>query len=176
MGNFSDYLLNEKDWVTKLTIMNVLSERKKVFFDKTVVFKVELTKLFIEIMGIDVDENLVLTAGLLYSCKKNIEKNDKQKYIESQTQFLQELGFEDRFCKICEQVYTYSPEEQREKEADILFLMEHFGELLLDKPERKGYETEKAIEIMEKEILTSQPNLYKEEFSQFMKIMQEIYI
>lgn len=175
MEKFSDYLLNEKDWVMKLAIMNFLSEREKVFFDNTVVFKAELTKLFIEIMNIDVDKNFVLTAGLLYGCKNN-KKNNLQEYVEKQTLFLQELGFGDYFCKICEQVHIYSPEEIREKEADILFLMEHFGELLLDKPDRKGYETDKAIEIMEKEILSSQPNLYKEEFKQFVKIMQEIYI
>lgn len=176
MEKFSDYLLNEKNLIMKFDIMKSLSRREKVFFDNTVIFKVEVAKLFIKTMNIDVDENLVLTAGLLYSCKKNMEVSNQRELVEKQTCFLRELGFNDRFCKICEQVNMHSLKELREKEADILFLVECFGELVLDKPERKGYKIEKAIEIMEKQILNNQYNLYKEEFEQFMKIMQDIYI
>lgn len=69
---FAEYILNEKDWVRKLEIMFYLQKKTRIFFDKTVVFKSELAKLFIETMKLDVDENLVITACLLCNCKKRM--------------------------------------------------------------------------------------------------------
>ena len=67
---FAEYILNEKDWVRKLEIAFYLKKKAKIFFDKSVIFKTELTKLFIETMKLDVDKNLVITACLLCNCKK----------------------------------------------------------------------------------------------------------
>lgn len=173
---FADYILNENDWVTKLNIMFSLSERGKIFFDKAVVFKVEIAKLFMELMEIEIDVNLVITAGMLYNCKKNPTENDILKCTKEGIQFLKTLGFDDRFCRICEQVNIYSEQEQREREADILVLTEHFCELLLDKPERNGLKPELALEILENEILRGQYNIFLGQFKEFVKKMQEVYI
>lgn len=71
MQTFSEYILNEKDFNKKIEIMIYAAKKAPIFFDKSVVFKTIIAKLFIETMKIDVDENLVLTACLLYACKKN---------------------------------------------------------------------------------------------------------
>ena len=71
METFADYILGEKDYIKKLEIVYYLQKREHIFFDNSVVLKTELAKLFIEQMNIDVDKNLVITACLLYACKKN---------------------------------------------------------------------------------------------------------
>ena len=76
---FAEYILNEKDWVRKLEIMFYLKKKARIFFDKSVVFKAELAKLFIETMKLDVDENLVITACLLCNCKKTDDFSDLNK-------------------------------------------------------------------------------------------------
>ena len=45
-------------------------EKTGIYFDKSIVLKTEIAKMFIEYMQINVDENLVLTAMLLCNCKK----------------------------------------------------------------------------------------------------------
>ncbi len=72
METFADYILSEKDFIKKMEIVYYLQRRKKTFFDNSVVFKAEIARLFIEEMRLNVDENLVLTACLLYACKKSI--------------------------------------------------------------------------------------------------------
>ena len=76
---FAEYILNEEDWIRKMEIMFYLQKKARVFFDKSVVLKTELTKLFIETMKIDVDENLVITACLLCNCKKPTDFSDISK-------------------------------------------------------------------------------------------------
>ena len=70
METFADYILNETDYSKKMEIVYYLQKRENIFFDNSVVLKAELARLFIETMNIDVDENLVVTACLLYACKK----------------------------------------------------------------------------------------------------------
>lgn len=72
METFASYILDEnKSIEEKMEIMCYLEKRlrndpdKRIFFDKSIIFKTALTKIFIETMNIDVDENLVLTAMLL---------------------------------------------------------------------------------------------------------------
>lgn len=72
METFADYILSEKDFSKKLEIVYYLQKKKKIFFDNSVVLKAEIARLFIEEMKLDVDKNLVLTACLLYACKKNM--------------------------------------------------------------------------------------------------------
>lgn len=79
METFADYILSEKDFIKKLEIIYYMQKREKIFFDNSVVLKSEIARLFIETMNIDVDENLVLTACLLYACKKSIFSYDLDK-------------------------------------------------------------------------------------------------
>ncbi len=70
MQSFAEYILNEKDLNRKIEIMLYARKKAPIYFDKTIVFKTLIAKMFIESMEIDVDENLVLTACLLCGCKK----------------------------------------------------------------------------------------------------------
>ncbi len=55
---------------------------------------------------------------------------------KKEPEYLRNLGFDERFCRICEQVNRYSGLEPREPEADILELIDQFGGMLLDRPEK----------------------------------------
>ena len=176
---FAEYILNEKDWIRKLEIMFYLEKKARIFFDKSVVFKGELAKLFIEEMHIDVDKNLVLTACLLCNCKKPTNFGDLEKiksYAKDGAEYLKTLGFSDRFCKICEEVNRYSESWPREKESDILELVDQFGGMLLDRPERTGFKPEDALVLLEERNLKGKNNIYLEEFKEFVNRMQEVYV
>lgn len=176
---FAEYILNEKDWIRKLEIAFYLEKKARIFFDKSVIFKTELAKLFIEMMKIDVDENLVLTACLLCNCKKphNLIDLDKVKtYAKEGAEYLSTLGFDKRFCKICEEVNRYSGSEPREKESDILELVDHFGGMLLDRPERIGMQVDEALVLLEHRNLKGKDNRYLKKFIRFVNGMQEVYV
>lgn len=176
---FASYILSEKDWVRKMEIMYYLEKKTDIYFDKSVVFKTELAKLFIEKMQIDVDSNLVITACLLCNCKKPKEFSDLEKvksYAKDGAEYLSQLGFSDRFCKICEQVNRYSESEPREKESDILELVDQYGGMLLDRPERIGFKPDEALVLLEFRNLKDKYNRYLEQFKQFVYEMQEVYI
>ena len=78
METFAEYLLNEKDLVSKMDILyrlqKMLRERKNIsiYFNNAVIFKTEIARMFLEYtdVGKEVDENLVLTACLVCNCKK----------------------------------------------------------------------------------------------------------
>lgn len=176
---FASYILSEKDWIRKMEIMYYLEKKTDIFFDKSVVFKTELAKLFIEKMNIDVDSNLVITACLLCNCKKPKEFSDLEKvksYAKDGAEYLRQLGFSDRFCKICEQINRYSGSEPREKEADILELVDQYGGMLLDRPERIGFKPDEALVLLEFRNLKDKYNIYLEQFKQFVYEMQEVYV
>lgn len=65
METFADYILNEKSFDKKLAIMYFLEKKADIYFNKSVILKTVMAKLFIEMEEIDVDENLVVTACLL---------------------------------------------------------------------------------------------------------------
>lgn len=79
MESFADYILGESDYGKKMEIAYYLQKKENIFFDNSVVLKAELARLFINTMNIPVDENLVVTACLLYACKKNILSYDIEK-------------------------------------------------------------------------------------------------
>ena len=79
METFADYILSEKDFIRKLEIVYYLQKKKNIFFDNSVILKAEIARIFIETMKLDVDENLVLTACILYACKKNNMAQDLDK-------------------------------------------------------------------------------------------------
>ena len=149
METFADYILDEKkDMKDKMTIMCYLEYKlrndpeKRIFFDKSVILKTTLAKMLIEIMDLNVDENLIITASLLCNCKKGAEPQKigrVETYAKEGAEYLASLGFDKKFCKICEEINRYSNSNPREKESDILEVIDQFGGLILDRPERRGY-------------------------------------
>ena len=176
---FADYILNEKDWIRKMEIMFYMEKKTHIFFDKSVVLKTEIAKFFMEIMKLDVDENLVITACLLCNCKKPTDFGDLEKiklYAKEGAEYLRNLGFSERFCKICEEVNRYSQSEPREKESDILELVDQFGGMLLDRPERIAFKPDEALVLLEYRNLKGKENIYLEKFKEFVNKMQEVYV
>ena len=82
MSDFAEYILNEKDLISKIEIIYFLAPKLKINFDKSVVFKTEIARMFLKYTNIDVDNNLVLTASLLCNCKK---VDDSQKLGKMKT-------------------------------------------------------------------------------------------
>ena len=119
MDTFADYLLSEKDLINKMDILNRLQRMLKekrgitIFFNNSVIFKTEIARMFLEYtdVGKEVDKNLVLTACLLCNCKKIDGPQSLEtlhSYAKKGAEFLATLGFDKRFCKICEEVNRYS--------------------------------------------------------------------
>ena len=176
---FADYILSENDWIRKLEIMYYLQKKTNIFYDKSVIVKASLAKMFIEIMKLEVDENLVLTACLLCNCKKKdtfIDLEEIRTYAKKGAQYLETLGFSKRFCKICEEVNRYSGSMPREKESDILELVDQYGGMLLDRPERMGFSPEDALVLLEYGNLKGKENRYLATFKSFIAKLQEVYV
>lgn len=179
MNTFADYILEEKELDSKMEITYYLSKKSKIFFDKSVVFKVEIARLFLNYAKIDVDKNLVLTACLLCNCKKvnNAQNIDKiHGYAKEGADYLRELGFGKRFCKICEEINRYSASNPREKESDILELVDQFGGMLLDRPERIGFKPDEALVLLEHRNLKAEYNRYLHTFIDFINFIEKIQI
>ena len=177
--NFAEYILSEEDWIKKMEIVYYLQKRTGIFYDNSVIFKTLLTKLFIDRVELGVDKNIVITASLLWSCKKNLLPQDLSKiksYAKEGAEFLAKLGFDEKFCRICEGVNRYSGIEPREKESDILELTEQFGGMLLDRPERIAFKPDEALVLLEFRNLKDKDNRYLEEFKEFVKYMEEVQI
>ena len=179
METFADYILSEKDWIKKMEIMHYLQLKTGIFFDKSVIFKTYLAKLFLENTDIDLDENLVLTACLLCNCKKGKGPQDLEKiktYAKEGAEYLSKLRFSNRFCKICEEVNRYSGNAIREKESDVLELVDNFGGMLLDRPERIAFKVDEALVLLEYRNLKDKNNRYLQKFKQFVNEMQEVLV
>lgn len=178
--SFAKYILEEKDWIRKMEIMYYLSKKDKVFFDKSVILKTELAKLFMEISNIkDIDENLVITACLLCNCKKPEGFSEIAKvksYAKDGAEYLKNLGFEERFCKICEEVNRYTNSFPREKESDILEIVDSFGGMILDRFDRVCFKPDEALMLLEYRNLKNKNNVYLEKFESFIEEMQRVHI
>ena len=162
METFADYLLKETDLVNKMDILNrlqrLLKERKgiTIYFNNTVIFKTEIARMFIDYSNLDVDRNLVLTACLLCNCKKIDGPQSLESlhnYAKNGAEFLETLGLDKRFCKICEEVNRYSGSEPR-----------------------AGYSPEKALIQLEESNLRGKENIYLEQFKTFVEQMQEVEV
>lgn len=177
---FASYILNEEDWVRKMEIMYYLEKKGSVFFDKSVILKTELAKLFIDIMDIkDIDKNIVITACLLCNCRKPSNFTDISRvksYAKDGAEYLEKLGFSKRFCKICEELNRYTKSEPREKESDILELVDHFGGMLLDRYDRIAFKPDEALLLLEYRNLKNKPNIYLEQFEKFVEQIQRVHI
>lgn len=179
MQKFSEYILNEKDFYKKINIMEYVSKKTPIFFDKSVIFKAMIAKLFIETMDLDVDENLVVTACLLYACKKGQDalSLDKVKsYARESADFLKRLGFSERFCKICLEHNRYNDNKNREKESDILELVDQLGGMMTDREERRGFPLDEAIVLLEHRNMKENNNIYLEQFKEFINKEMEIVV
>lgn len=179
METFADYILSEKDYIKKMEIVYYLKKRTNIFFDNSVIFKTELARMFIDDMNIDVDRNLVLTASLLCSCKKPENAQDLARiksYAKDGAEYLATLGFNKRFCKICEEVNRYSGSTPREKESDILELVDNFGGMLLNRPERRGFPVDEALVLLEFRNMKDKKNIYLDKFKEFVCITEGITV
>ena len=163
--NFAQYFLSEKG----------------IYYDNTVVFKTLLTKLFIDYLhkntNFHVDENLILSARMLCDCKKvqnSTNVKDIENYASKGADFLATLGFSKEFCKICEGVNRYTPQEVRETESDILELTDQFGAMLLDRPERIGLDVSEAITLLQYRNLKDRENVFLEDFVDFVNQLESI--
>lgn len=177
---FAEYILSEKDWIRKMEIMYYLNKRGSIFFDNSVVFKTELLKLFLDnTPNLNFDNNMLITACLLCNCKKIDNFTDMNKvrtYAKEGAEYLQTLGFDRRFCRICEQINRYSGSEPREPEADVLELIDQFGGMLLDRPERIGMKVDEALVLLEYRNLKGKDNRYLQVFKDFVNRMEAIKI
>ena len=180
METFAEYILSEPDYIKKMEIVYYLQKRTNIFFDNSVIFKAEIAKMFIDDMGIDdVDENVLLTACLLCFCKKSNDPQDLSKvksYAKEGAEYLATLGFDERFCKICEEVNRYSGSEPREKESDILELVDNFCGMLLNRPERRGFPVDEALILLEFRNMKVKQNRYLEKFKQFVIVTEQIAV
>lgn len=179
MEEFAEYILNERDLITKIEIIYFLAPKLGLNFDKSIIFKTEVARMFLKYSKPSVDNNLVLTACLLCNCKK---VDDAQKigklttYAVEGAQHLKKLGFDERFCKICEGVNRYSKIKSREPESDILELADQFGGMLIDRPERVGFAPDEALVLLEHRNLKTEYNRYLGTFRDFVEAMEKIEI
>lgn len=177
METFAEYILDEKNLGSKMEIVYYLSKKAKIYFDKSVIFKTELLRLFLNYSKIEVDKNLILTASLLCNCKKINNAQDIEKihsYAKEGAEYLRGLGFGKRFCKICEEINRYSGSNPRERESDILELIDQFGGMLLDRPERIGFKPDEALVLLEHRNLKDEYNRYLNTFIEFVNFMEKI--
>ena len=179
MEDFAKYILNEDDFISKIEILYFLAPKLGINFDKSIVFKTEIARMFLEYSKLNVDENLVLTACLLCNCKK---VDDAQKigqlktYAQEGAEYLVKLGFDERFCRICEGLNRYSGLSPREKESDIIELADQFGGLLMDRPERIGFSPDEALVLIEHRNLKNEYNRYLETFREFVNTLDKVEI
>ena len=179
MEEFAEYILNEDDLISKIEIIYFLAPKLGINFDKSTVFKTEIARMFLKYTKAKVDNNLVLTACLLCNCKK---VDDSQKigkvrtYAKEGAEYLSKLGFDKRFCKICEGVNRYSGVNPREGESDILELADQFGGMLIDRPERIAFNPDEALVLLEHRNLKTEYNRYLEIFRGFVETMDKVEI
>ena len=179
METFAEYILSEEDYIKKMEIVYYLKKRTNIFFDNSVLFKTELARMFMDSMDLDVDKNIVLTACLLCACKKPSNPQDLSKirsYAKEGAEFLETLGFNKRFCKICEEMNRYSGSTPRERESDILELVDNFGGMLLHRTERKGFPVDEALVLLEHRNMKDKNNVYLEKFKEFVCVTEGITV
>ena len=179
MEDFAMYILNEKDHIQKMIIAYYMSQKTGTFFDKSIVLRAEIARMFLNYTGLDVDKNKVLTAVLLCNCKKvdNAQKLGKlETYAKEGAEYLSTLGFDKEFCTICEGLNRYSGIKRRKKESDILELVDQFTGLILKRAERDAFTPEEALIILKERNLKNLTNRYLEDFIIFIKAMEDVYI
>ena len=173
MENFAEYILSKEDFREKLEVAYYLHKKENTSFDNSMIFKATVAKSFVESMDIDVDCNLVVTAMLLCGCKKpktalNLDKI--KSYAKESAEYLEEIGFSKRFCKICEEHNRYSGSSPREKESDVLELCDQFCGMLMGRPERTPFPVDEALTLLEHRNLKGINNIYMEKFKEYVNM------
>ena len=179
MEDFAMYILNEQNYIQKMIIAYYMSKRTGIFFDKSIILRTQIAKMFINYASLDVDMNEVLTAMLLCNCKKidNSQKIGKMEtYAKEGADYLFTLGFDKRFCKICEGVNRYSGIKQRCKERDILEVVDQFSALILKRIERDAFTPKEALVVLKERNLKNIKNRYLENFILFVNAMEDVNI
>ena len=179
MEDFAMYILNEQNYIQKMIIAYYMSKRTGIFFDKSIILRTQIAKMFINYASLDVDMNEVLTAMLLCNCKKidNSQKIGKMEtYAKEGADYLFTLGFDKRFCKICEGVNRYSGIKQRCKESDILEVVDQFSALILKRIERDAFTPKEALVVLKERNLKNIKNRYLEDFILFVNAMEDVNI
>ncbi len=179
METFADYILNEKNTGSKMEIAYYLSKKEKIFFDKSVIFKTEIMRLFLNNVDLEVDHNLLITASLLASCKKIEVANDIEKikaFAQEGADYLYTIGFGQEFCNICAGMNRYKTQKNRAKESDILELVDQFGAMLLDRPERIGMKVDEALVLLEYRNLKDVNNQFLQVFVDFIKKLEKVQV
>ena len=179
MEDFATYILEEQDFIQKMIIAYYMSKKTGIFFNKSIILRAQIAKMFLNYANLDVDKNEVLTAVLLCNCKK-IDDSQKigklETYAKEGAEYLSMLGFDKRFCKICEELNRYSGSTPREKESDILELVDQFSGLILKRAERDAFTPSEALVILKERNLKNVENRYMEDFIIFVKAMENVLI
>lgn len=175
MSTFAEYIFSEKDLIKKIEIMSFLKKKNKIYFDTSVIMKTEILREFIEVMKIDVDENLVVTACLMHDCLK-VETPEEMYKIRNMDNeyrsYFDSLGFSKEFSDICIGHNRKNKIDSRPKECDLLEIADQFGAMLLNRSDRLAYEVKEAIDIIKNENLKEEDNQYLGTFEEFIDIME----
>lgn len=178
---FAKTILDEIELMKKIEIIRRYQKSTlDVFFDTTSILKAELVRLFIKNKNIEnIDKNRIITACLVYTFKrthspKEIERIKKEK--ENDKQFLQSLGFDEYFCKICSEYNRYNETEdyKRENEGDILELIDKFVGLIMHREDRLAFPVNEALDVLDNKLLNGVENKYQVEFFQFVEYLEQI--
>ena len=162
--------------------MYYLKKRANIFYDNTVIFKTLITRMFLDYLranepNVNVDDNVVITARLLCDCCKVENSTDLEEirnYAKRGADYLSKLGFDDKFCRICEGVNRYTIKENRPIESDILELSDQFGGMVLDRPERIGFKADEALVLLQYRNLKDKKNQLIDQFVNFVNTLQRI--
>jgi len=181
MEDFASYILNEHNHIQKMLIAYYMSKKTGIFFDKSIILRAEIGRMFLNYANLDVNMNEVLTEILLCNCKKvdNPQKIGKlETYAKEGADYLETLGFSKKFCRVCEGLnrYTLKEESEREKESDILEVVDQFCGLILRRAEREAFTPNEALIILKERNLKHVNNRYLEDFILFVKAMEDVYI
>lgn len=177
MKRIGRYITAEKNLFRKIELVYYLKNKKDLFFDNSVLLKLELANMFINSMCLDVDKNIVLTACLVYALNKVDTVYEKERIKlkkKDDYDFLKSIGFTESFCKICMEYNRVNEPEnyERSKEGDVLELVENFGGLLLHRENRLAYNVSDAIDLLENKILLGKNNRFLGEFKFFVDVME----
>lgn len=177
MKRIGRYILAEKNLFRKIELVYYLKNKKDLFFDNSVLLKLELANMFINSMCLDVDKNTVLTACLVYSLNKVDTAYEKERIKlkkRDDYNFLKSIGFTEKFCNICMEYNRVNQPEmyERTKEGDVLELVENFGGLLLHRENRLAFNVSDAIDLLENKILAKRKNRFLEDFKFFISVME----
>lgn len=179
MATFAQYILSEPDFIKKVDIVSFLRKKQNIYFNTSVILKAEIARQFIDTMKLDVDRNVTLTACLLYDClKADNSFANCNKTQEEYNEYFKSLGFSDKFCKICAEHTRKGQDEtvQREKESDILEIVDQFGGMLVHRADRLAYAVDEALEILVTKNMVNSDNQYLETFKEFVDIMEDIEV